>query len=142
MRGVVGRAEGLADLAEGFVLEVTEQDGGAVGLIEGLHRFVEQGFDVCPVGGRGVQGIHLGGDFFAKLPTRFASNPINGRPACDLIKPGGQNRVWFQLVGIPRQVGEHGLRDLFGDLRRAYLAQGRRINQVQMPADQRRESFL
>ena len=30
LRGVVGRAEALADFAQGFVLEIAEQHGGAV----------------------------------------------------------------------------------------------------------------
>ena len=43
--GVIGAAEGGADFAQGFVLEIAEQDGGAVGVIERVHGFVEQRFD-------------------------------------------------------------------------------------------------
>src|SRR5256885_10879851 len=54
----------------------------------------------------GVQGIHLGGDLFAPLAARFSPNHVNGRAACDLIKPGGQNRVWFQLVRSEEHTSE------------------------------------
>src|SRR5436309_3457034 len=39
------------------------------------------------------------------------------------------------VARLAREIREYGLRDLFGELRRTDLAQGLRIDQVQMPAD-------
>ena len=121
LRGIVGRAEGLADFAEGFVLEVAEQDGGTVGFVQRRHGIVEQGFDMRPVGGCGVHGIHLGGDLFAQLPAGFAVDDINRGAAGDLIKPCGENGVGFQFAGVAGEVGEGGLGDFLGQLRGADL---------------------
>jgi len=78
LRGIVGRAEGLADFAQGLILEVAEEDGSAVAVVERVHGFVEQRFDLCPVGGGGVHGIHLRGNLFAQLAACFAADDING----------------------------------------------------------------
>ena len=52
LRGIVGCAEGLADVPQGLVLEITEQDGSPVGRFERIHRFVEQRFHLRPIGER------------------------------------------------------------------------------------------
>src|ERR1039457_4864124 len=46
LRGVIRRAKGCADFPEGFVLEITEEDGSAIGGIERLHGLVEHRFDL------------------------------------------------------------------------------------------------
>ena len=123
-------AEGCADFAEGFVLEVAEQDGGAVGVVERVHGFVEERFDVRPVGGGGVHGIHLGGDLFAQLAAGFAADDINGRAAGDLIKPRGEDGVGLQPGGVAGEVGEDGLGDFLGELRGADLAERGGIDEI------------
>ena len=142
LRGVLARAEGGADFTEGFVLEVTQQDGGAVGIVERVHGFVEERFDVRPVGGGGVHGIHLRGDLFAQLPARLAAHDVDGGAARDLIQPRGQNGVGLQPVGTARQIDEGGLGDFFGELRRADLAQRRGIDQAEMAPDDFGEGIL
>jgi len=93
LRGVFACAEGCAHFAEGFVLEIAEQDGCAIRVVERVHGFVEQGFDARPVVGGGVHGIHLGGDLFAQLAARLTAHDIDGGAARDLIQPRGQNGV-------------------------------------------------
>ena len=135
MRGVLARADGLADFAQAFVFEITQENGAAVGFVEGLHRFIEQRFDVSPDGLEarptiGVHGIHLGGNLLAELASRFPADYVHSGTACDLIKPRRQNGVWFQLVSVSSEVGEHGLSDFLGQFRGADLTQRRGIGQV------------
>ena len=88
-----------------------------------MHGFVEERFDMRPVRGGGVHGIHLGGDLFAQLPAGFFSHHINGCPARDLVQPGRQNGVGLQLAGVSREIGKNGLGDFLGQLRGADLPQ-------------------
>ena len=104
LRGIIAHAELLTDFAQGFILEIAQQHGGAIFVVEALHGFVEEGFDVRPVGGGGVHGIHLRGDLFAQLAARFAAHDINGGAARDLVKPGSQNGAGLQPGGLARQV--------------------------------------
>ena len=131
-----------ADFAEGFVLEVAEQDGGAVGLVERGHGFVEQRFDVRPVGGGGVHGIHLGGDLFAQLAAGFAADDINGGAAGDLIEPRGEDGVGREAVRVAGEVGEGGLGDFLGELRRADLPERGGMDEVEVAADEFGEGVL
>ena len=101
LRGVVGRAERGADFAEGFVFEVTEQHGRAVGVVERGDGFVQQRFDLRPVAGSGIHGIHLGGDLFAQLPAGFAPHDVDGGAAGDCVEPGSHDRVGLQRGGVP-----------------------------------------
>ena len=100
LRGVIGRAERGADFAEGFVLKVTEQHGGTIGFVERGHGFVEQRFNVRPIVGGGVHGIHLGGDLFAQLAAGFAADDINGGAAGDLIQPRAKDQRASGAVGF------------------------------------------
>ena len=145
LRGVVAHAEGVADFAEGFVLEIAEQDGGAVGVVERVHGFVEQRFDVRPVGGggvHGVQGVELGGDLFAQLAAGFAADDINGGAAGDLIEPRGEDGVGRRRCGVAGEVGEDGLGDFLGELRGADLAKRGGIGEVHMALYEHGEGFF
>ncbi len=135
LRGIIGGAEGGADFTEGFVLEVAEQDGGAVGLVERVHGFVEQGFDVRPIGGGGVHGIHLGGDLFAQLAAGLAADDVNGGAAGDLIKPRGEDGIGRKAAGVAGEVGEDGLGDFLGELRGADLAERGGMDEIEVAAD-------
>ena len=140
--GVFVRAERLADFAQGFVLEIAEQDGGAVGVLERLHGFVEEGFDVRPVGGGGVHGVQFAGDLFAQLAAGFAADDINGGAAGDLVEPRGEDGVGREAVRLAGEVGEGGLGDLLGQLRRADLAQRGGEDEVEVAADDLGEGLL
>ena len=142
LRGIVGSAERGADFAEGFVLKITKQDGGAVGVVEFGHRFVEDRFNVCPIGGGGVHGIQLSGDLFAQLAAGFAPDDINGFPAGDLIKPRGQDGVRRELRGDAGKFGERGLGNLLGQLRRADLPECGGIDKVHMTPGEGGEGVL
>ena len=50
--GVVGRAEGLANFAKGFVLKVAKQDSSVVFVAEAVQGFVEQRGGFVPSPGR------------------------------------------------------------------------------------------
>ena len=101
-----------------------------------MHGFVEERFDVRPVSGGGVHGIHLGGNLFAQLAASFTADDINRGAASNLIEPCRQNCARSQLVRVLRQIAENGLRYLLGQLRRPDLPQRRRIDQVEVPLDQ------
>lgn len=143
LRRIVGSAEGDADFAEGFILEVAQQYGGAIGFIERYHGFVEQGFDMRPVGSGGVHGVQVGGDLLAQLPTGFAADDINGGAASDLIEPRGQHgrRVWSgrHFRGVAGEVGEDRLGDFLGELRGADLAERGGMDEIDMAANQFRK---
>jgi hypothetical protein len=62
------------------------------------------------------------------LAARLAADHVNRRPAGNLIKPRRQNGAGFQPGGTLRKVGENGLRNFLGELRRTDLAQGSAIN--------------
>ena len=100
---VFARAQGLADFPQGFVLEIAEQNRGAVGFVQRVHGFIEQRFDVRPVGGGVVHVTHLEGDLFARLSPGFAADDIDGRLACDLVKPGGQDGVRVKFGGFGKR---------------------------------------
>jgi len=107
-----------------------------------LHGFIQEGFDVGPVGGGGVHGVEFAGDLFAELPAGFAADHINGGPAGDLIEPGGEDGVGREAVRLPGEVGEGGLSDFLGQLRGADLAQRGREDQIEVAADDFGESIL
>ena len=104
-------------MPQGLVLEEAEQDGGAIGVVERLHGFIEQRFDARPVVGRIVHNTHLEGDLFTGLAPGFAPDDINGRMTRDLVKPGGQDGVRVQFGGVTGELGEDGLGDLLCKLR-------------------------
>ena len=143
LRGIVGSAQGDANFAEGLLLEVAEQYGGAIGFIERSHGFVKQGFDMRPVGSGGVHGIQVGGDLLAQLSAGFAADDINGGAARDLIEPGGQSgregRGGRQFCGVAGEVGEDGLGDFLGELRGADLSESGGMDQVDVPANKFRK---
>ena len=114
---VFARAQRLADFPQGFVLEVAEQNRRAVGVLKRVHGFIEQRLDVRPVGGGVIHVTHLEGDLFAGLPPGLAADDINGRMACDLVKPGAQDGVRGQFGGVASEVGEDRLADFLGQLR-------------------------
>ena len=139
---VFGRAESLADFAQGFVLEVAEQDCRAVAVFERLHGFVEKGFDMGPVGGGGVHGVEFLGDLFADLAPRLAADHINGCAAGNLIKPRGEHSVGREAVRLASEVGEGGLGDFLRQLRGADLAERSGKDQINVAADDLGESIL
>ena len=120
--GILGGAEGLADLEERFVFEVAEQDGGAVGVVEGVHGLVEERFDVRPVGACRIHGGEFAGDLFTALTTRFAADNVDGGAAGDLIEPRREDGIGREAARLASKVDEHGLGDFLGELRRADLA--------------------
>ena len=83
-----------------------------------------------PIGGGGVHGIHLGGDLFAQLAAGFPANHVNGGSAGDLIEPRGEDGVGREVVRVAGEVGEGGLGDFLGQLRRSDLAKRGGIDQV------------
>jgi hypothetical protein len=132
----------LTKFAEGFVLEVTQQDGSAVGVVERVHGFVEEWFDVRPVSGGGVHGIHLGGDLFAQLAAGLPADDIRGGAVCDLVEPGGEDGVRRKTVRIARETDEGGLSDFLSKMCRADLALCGGKDQIEMAADDFRERLL
>ena len=136
------RPDHLADFAERFVLEVAEQDGGAIDVVERVHGFVEQGFDVRPVGGGGVHGVEFVGDLFAELAAGFSSDDINGGPACDLIQPRAEDGVGREAVRLAGEVGESGLGDFLGELRGTDLAERRGKDEIEVATNDFGESIL
>jgi hypothetical protein len=63
--GLISYVKSLADLPQGFVIEITKQDCGSVGLIQRVHGFVKQRFDFRPIGSSGVHGCEFDRDLFA-----------------------------------------------------------------------------
>jgi hypothetical protein len=120
----------LANFAQALILEVTKQDGDAVGVLKCSHRVVEVRFNVRPVGCRSVHSVQFVSDLFAELAAGFSPDDINGSPARDLIQPGAENGVGREAVRLAREIGESGLSDLFGELRRTDLAERGRKNEV------------
>ena len=89
-----------------------------------------------PICGRGVHGIHLGGDLFARLAAGFTAHDVNGRAAGDLIEPCGEDGVRLEVAGVAREVGEDGLGDFLGELRRADLAERGGMDEINMAANE------
>ena len=91
---VVARAEDLTDFAQGFVLEITEQNGSSVGLIECMHGLIQNCFDVCPIVRGSIHGGEFAGDLFADLAAGFPADDVDGGATGHLIKPRSQNGIW------------------------------------------------
>jgi hypothetical protein len=101
-----------------------------------VHGFVQDRFDVGPVGGGGAHSLEFAGDFFAELPAGFAPNHINGGPAGDLIEPRAEDGIGREAMRPAREVGESGVGDLLGELRGADLAERGGEDQIKVAADQ------
>jgi hypothetical protein len=99
-------------------------------------------FDVRPIGGRGVHGIHLGGNLFAQLAAGFAADNINGLAPRDFIQPRAKDGVGREAVRLAGQIGEGGLRDLLGKLRGSDLPKRGGVNKVEVTADDFGEGVL
>ena len=91
---------------------------------------------MSPVIGRGVYGIHLGGDLFAQLAAGLTADDINGRAACDLIEPRAEDGVGRETVGVLGEVGKGRLGDFLGELRRTDLTERGGMDEVEVAADQ------
>jgi hypothetical protein len=72
---------------------------------------------------------------FAQLAARFTTDNINGGATGDLIEPGSEDGVGLQLRGIPGKIGEGGLGDLLGKLRRTDLPERGRMDEIKVAAD-------
>ncbi|MGD0745659.1 MAG: hypothetical protein ABSA45_10940 [Verrucomicrobiota bacterium] len=153
MRGIVSCPQCRADFAKGFILKIAEQDSGTVGIVQRVHGFVEQRLDLGPdrrdaCGAFGcIHVVHLHGDLLAQLPARFFADDVNRGPARDLIQPRRQgtdrrDACATNFAGVAREVGEDGLRDFLGQLRRADLPQRGGKDQVQMSPDDFGEGVL
>ena len=142
LRGIVGCADGLADFAQGFIFEVAEQDGRAISFVERVHGFIKQRFNVLPIFGGGVDGIHFRGNLFTQLPAGFAADHINGLAARDLIKPRGYDGIRRELVRVAGELEEGGLGNFFRQLRGADLPESGRMDQVEMAVDDFSEGVL
>jgi hypothetical protein len=101
-----------------------------------VHGFVQEGFDIGPVGGAGIHGVEFAGDLFAELSAGFAADNINGSAAGDLIEPGCEDGIGREAVRLAGQVGEDGLGDFLSELRGADLAKRGGEDQIEVSADQ------
>jgi hypothetical protein len=135
-------SEGLADLKERLVLKVTEQHGGSLGFVERVHGFVNEGFDVCPIGSGSVYGGEFHSDFFPNLPSGLAADYIDGRAASDLVQPRAEDRVRLEAIRLTGQVDEDRLGYFLSKLRRANLAKRGGKDEVEVTADDLREGIL
>lgn len=69
-----------------------------------------------PVGGCGVDGIHLGGDLFARPAAGFAADDVDGLAAGDLVEPRGEDGSRRKPMRVVGEIDECGLGDLLCQL--------------------------
>ena len=113
---VLAGAEHLADFVKRFALEIAQQDGSPVGVVERVHGLIEKGFNLRPVNIGGIHGVEFVGDLFADLAAGFAANNIDGGAAGDLIQPRGKDRVRREAIRLTAEVDEDGLGDFLRQL--------------------------
>jgi hypothetical protein len=78
----------------------------------------------------------------ARLAASLGAKRVDGGAAGYQVEPGDQRRAGLQPVGRPCEGDEGVLRDFLGELRRPHLTQRRRINEIHVPVDERREGGL
>ena len=98
--------------------------------------------EVGPTCIRGVDGIHLGGNLLAHLASGLPADHINRLATRDLIQPRGNDGAGRETARVTGEFEEGGLGDFLGQMRRADLAERRRMDEVQMATDDFRESVL
>ena len=99
-------------------------------------------FNTTRVQASGLGCVHGGfnvGLLFALLAARLRPDEIGGGEAGRLVKPAGDHRVRAQPARLARQHDKDRLRDFLGLVRVVHRAHRRRINQVDVPRDQRRK---
>ena len=62
--------------------------------------------------------------------------------ASDLVKPGGEDGVGSEAGRVPGEADKNGLGDFFRKVRRANLAKGGGIDQIQVALYQSSESVI
>lgn len=93
------------------------QNGGAITFIERVHPFVEQRFDLLPVRAGFVHAIHFQGGMLAHLTANLGTYGIQGNPTRHLVKPGRQDCVRREAIGLTRQFEENALGDFLREVR-------------------------
>ena len=139
-----------ADVAEGFVGEEAEEEGGAVGFAQADHGVVECAGEAGP--GGGVVGSGLGGcrsergvgdgELFAGVAGGFAADEVDGLAAGHGVEPCGEWQVGADTRGGAGEFDEDGLSGFFGEVSGAGLAEGGGVNEVEVAGDELAEGVF
>jgi hypothetical protein len=95
----------------------------------------------CGVIGFLQGGLHID-LLFAPVPAELALHEIGGSKARGLIEPAGDNDAGRDRSGLACQDDKYGLGDFFRVMRIAGAAEGRRIDEIEIPGDQRRKGVF
>ena len=84
----------------------------------------------------------LGGSSFACPSPCFAPNHVDGGATRDEVQPRRERLLRRESERVPREIGEHGLRDFLGEMWRAHLPARGRINEGEVTMHELRERGL
>jgi hypothetical protein len=116
--GLFGAAKRLADGAKVALLEKAGEDGGAILSAQLVDGIVEKWSDRRKIGvGLLIYGIHFNSVLFAQLAAALRTQGFTGDKTRVPVQPAAQHHIWRERPGQPRQVKEHGLSDVFGQMR-------------------------
>ena len=104
-----------ADFGQWTVLEIAQQNGFAIGLLEPQHRLIENGTQFVPVeAGHGIEQerLHGLGLLFMRPAARFSANGFGSGKMRTGVKPPRQDRAARKGAGFAGEVGENRLRDI------------------------------
>jgi len=135
--GGFGEAEGFADFVERFLLEVAEDDGGAVGGVEGREGGVEVGGDGGVIGiGLGSFDLdHGGGLLFVLLAAGSAFAGVFADVVGDSEEPSGKDGGGGERGGFLEEDEEGGLGNVVGERGVGELAAGGGVDEGEVLRD-------
>src|SRR5439155_22903080 len=138
LRGVFVRAERRADSSEVTLLEETQQDSPAIGVVKFVYSFVKDRCDFIPGRIAGVQQhVHIDSLSFTFLTTTLAAHEGRGDKAGVPVQPAAEHRFATQGSGFARQIGEYGLDNVLREMRVAAQTPKRhRVNQIDVTGNQ------
>jgi len=144
LRRILGYAQRLSHIANGFVLKKPERNGVAVRCFESRQRFIQIRCVCIPQRIWDFPGGCCGGSLAHGLP--FVMPPagrtlmrIAADIPCGLQQPAGHRAAYFRKFLVKQN--EHRLRDIFGRGRVAHLPPGGGVDQIHILANQIRKGW-
>lgn len=136
--GFVADAEEGGDFGRGFLLKIAQQEGVAVGFIQFAEGGIEVGSEFFPrrFGFGGEQFVHGGGLLFTAAAANFGADGVGGEVLGGAMEPAGEDGTMREPCGVLGEGHKDALGDVLGQMCIADHAQGRGIDQVDVPPHQ------
>jgi hypothetical protein len=124
------------------LFEEAKQEGVAIFTAHAIEGFVEQRADLFPIGqARGIRDVHEHSLLFAFEATAFSAEQLERGETRGAMQPAGEDDLCGEGMSLAREVGEDDLGCVPGEVGIATgLAEGRRIDQIDVPGDEFAES--